>query len=119
MTTILVIEDNEMNLTLMETILEANGFDLLLAATGEAGLNLFEGNQVDLILLDLQLPDIDGYEVLRQIKEAAQAETVKVVAVTGNATAVDQERALAAGFDDFLKKPFRIDGLLTCLHRNL
>ncbi len=110
MTTILIVEDNETNLRLLETVLSANGYDLLSTMSGEEGVKQALGASPDLILMDLMMPNMDGFEALKRMR--SNGVTVPVIAVTGNATETDRLHAMDAGFDDFLKKPFRIDDLL-------
>lgn len=119
MNCILVVEDNPLNLRLLETILDANGFNYGSAVTGEQGVEMAADQNYDLILMDLQLPGIDGYEALSQIRQSTPQNETPIIAVTGNTTISDQERALEAGFNDFLKKPYRIDDLLAMINRNL
>ena len=110
-TTILYIEDNPDNMMLVKRALEARGYKLLEALNGLTGVNKAETNEVDLILLDINLPDIDGYEVARRIrsnnKKSALA-YVPIIAVTANALKGDAEKALAAGCDVYMSKPINI-----------
>jgi CheY-like chemotaxis protein len=117
MTTILVVEDNPMNLELMETVLEANGYDLIVARDGEEGIAAAQSHHLDLVLMDLQMPRIDGYEALIAMRKVNDA--LPVIAVTGTATQADKDQAFDAGFDDFIKKPFRIEALLEAIERLL
>ncbi len=116
MTLILVVEDNPMNLQLMETILSHHGFQYLVAVDGETGVQLAGENQFDLVLMDMQLPGIDGFEAMKRIRQLAGCETLAVVAVTGNTTAADSTMVLEAGFDAFIGKPYTIDELLACIN---
>jgi two-component system cell cycle response regulator len=102
---ILIVEDNPANLELMRYLLAAAGHELLLAVDGAQGLELAAGERVDVILCDLQLPDIDGFEVLRRIRADAVLRRIPVVAVTALAMVGDRDKALAAGFDGYLSKP--------------
>src|SRR5512146_2594544 len=107
---ILYIEDNHDNLMLVQRALEARGYRLLKAMNGMSGLQVAEGQDVDLILLDINLPDIDGYEValrLRQISKAALAH-IPIIAITANALKGDAEKALEAGCDVYMSKPINI-----------
>jgi CheY-like chemotaxis protein len=102
---ILVVEDNELNLKLVRDVLCFAGFDVVEARTGEEGVALASVCCPDLILMDLQLPDIDGAEALRRIKGSEQGTTVPVVAVTAFAMRADRDRAFASGFDGYIEKP--------------
>ena len=104
---ILVVEDNELNLKLVETILDKNGFDSVSARNGHEGVVAAQMiDSLDLILMDLQMPGMDGFEAMRVIKAISNLQHVPVIAITGNATNEDRSRALDAGFDDFISKPF-------------
>ena len=102
---ILVVEDNELNLKLVRDVLSHAGFDVVEARTGEQGVELASTCTPALILMDLQLPDIDGAEALRRIRRSEQTRTVPVVAVTAFAMRADRERAFADGFDGYMEKP--------------
>ena len=102
---ILVIEDNALNLKLVRDVLEHAGYDVGSAATGELGVAAAATEPPDLVLLDLQLPGIDGHETLRRLREEVLPDGVPVVAVTALAMAEDRERAQRAGFDGYLEKP--------------
>jgi two-component system cell cycle response regulator len=105
MTQVLIIEDNEANLELMTYLLTAFGYNSLGASSGTQGLALARSINVDLIICDVQLPDIDGYEVARQIKADATLHAVPLLAVTALAMVGDRDQILAAGFDGYLAKP--------------
>ena len=103
--TILVIEDNPKNMKLVRDVLEYSGFEVLAATTGEDGVRLAAKASVDLVLMDLQLPGIDGMEALRLIRTGSRNRDVPVVAVTASAMTDDRVRAFAAGFDGYVEKP--------------
>jgi CheY-like chemotaxis protein len=103
--TVLVVEDNRLNMKLVRDVLEHAGYVVVEAWTGEDGVALARSRRPDLILMDLQLPGIDGTEALRQIRLAASGPAVPVVAVTASAMSSDREAAARAGFDGFLEKP--------------
>ena len=107
---ILYIEDNPDNLVLVQRALEARGYHLLKAMKGLEGVAKAENEQVDLILLDINLPDIDGYEVARHLRSSGKRElrTVPIIAVTANALKGDAEKALDAGCDVYMSKPINI-----------
>jgi len=102
---ILVIEDNEQNLYLMRFLLEKNGFTVIEATDGISGVELAKKEEPDLILLDIQLPRMDGYSVAREIKNNAVLNKTPIVAVTSYAMAGDRERAIASGADGYIEKP--------------
>jgi two-component system, cell cycle response regulator DivK len=107
---ILYIEDNPDNMLLVKRVLQSRGYDFLEASNGTAGLAMAENHAVDLILLDINLPDIDGYEVARKLRKSAKAELayVPIIAITANALKGDAERALEAGCDVYMSKPINI-----------
>ena len=107
---ILYIEDNPDNTTLVRRALESRGYKLLSSANGVKGVAMAEAEEIDLILLDINLPDIDGYEVARRLRASAKSEltTVPIIAVTANALKGDAEKALNAGCDVYMSKPINI-----------
>ena len=108
---ILYIEDNPDNMMLVKRALESRGYTLLQAIDGLSGVNMAENEEVDLVLLDINLPDIDGYEVARRIRcsEKKTALTyLPIIAVTANALKGDAEKAVAAGCDVYMSKPINI-----------
>jgi two-component system cell cycle response regulator DivK len=107
---ILYIEDNPDNMMLVQRALEARGYHLLKAMKGLDGVATAESEQVDLILLDINLPDIDGYEVARRLRTSSKHELARVpiIAVTANALKGDAEKALEAGCDVYMSKPINI-----------
>jgi two-component system cell cycle response regulator DivK len=106
---ILVVEDNPKNLKLVRDVLTFSGFEVIEACSGEDGVRLAHETSPDLILMDLQLPGIDGAEALRQIRE--REARVPVVAVTAFAMDNDRARAFAAGFDGYVEKPISVRAL--------
>jgi CheY-like chemotaxis protein len=102
---ILVVEDSPYSLELMCYLLGAYGHTVHRASNGVQAMRLAESHTVDLVLLDLQLPDMDGYEVLRILRSQDRFSTIKIVAVTAVAMVGDRERTLAAGFDHYMPKP--------------
>ena len=107
---ILYIEDNPDNMMLVQRALEARGYRLLKAANGMSGVDTAEREQVDLILLDINLPDIDGYEVARRLRSSAKSSLLHtpIIAITANALKGDAEKALNAGCDVYMSKPINI-----------
>ena len=115
---VLYIEDNPVNAMLMEAVLErVPGLQLVCAALPEVGLELAQAAPPDLVLLDIQLPGIDGFEVLRRLRVASATQAVPVVAVSANAMRSDIERARTAGFDGYLTKPIDFERLLALVQR--
>jgi two-component system cell cycle response regulator len=102
---VLVIEDNAANLELMTYLLKAFGHTTLAARDGEEGVALARRSSIDLIVCDIQLPKLDGYEVARQLKSDAQGKAVPMVAVTAFAMVGDREKVVAAGFEGYITKP--------------
>ena len=107
---VLCIEDNPDNMMLVQRALESRGYRLLKAMKGLDGVAAAEKEQVDLILLDINLPDIDGYEVARRLRSSAKSELARVpiIAVTANALKGDAQKALDAGCDVYMSKPINI-----------
>ncbi|MBC8554773.1 MAG: response regulator [Nitrospira sp.] len=105
MKTGLVIEDNEDNMVLITRILKKSGYGIVEATTGLMGVDIALQKQVDFIILDIQLPDIDGTEVLHRIREAEEGRGVRIIAMTSYAMSGDREKLLAAGCDGYIEKP--------------
>jgi two-component system cell cycle response regulator DivK len=103
--TILVVEDAELNRRLLEAVLKPHGYRLLLAGDGESGVALARAERPDLVLMDVLLPGIDGYEATRQLRAAPETRHLVIVALTASATPEEQSRALAAGCDGYIAKP--------------
>ena len=108
MKTILIVEDVEFNLDLLVQLLE-DDYTILTATDGAAGIALAERARPDLILMDLSLPVIDGWEAARRIKADAALRTIPIIALTAHAMGGDEEKARAAGCDDYLSKPINED----------
>ena len=102
---ILYIEDNPYSRTLVRRILEARGYTVLEADNGVTGLATAQEAMPDLILMDLSMPDMDGYETSQQIKSIPQLQHIPIVALTAHAMRGDREKALAAGCDGYISKP--------------
>ena len=108
---ILVVEDNPLNLKLIRDVLQVSGYDVIEAQSGEEGLRVAQENPPDLVLMDLQLPGINGTETLRRLRQGTLRPDVPVVAVTALAMAEDKEAAARAGFDGYLEKPISVRAL--------
>jgi CheY-like chemotaxis protein len=111
MTTVLYIEDNPDNVELVDRICEAMGHKMLVAINGNMGLALAEASLPDLILLDINLPDLDGYEIARRLRAHPLTQATPIVAVTANALKGDNDRAIEAGCNDYVAKPVIIGDL--------
>ena len=109
---VLVIEDNEKNVKLVRDVLQAAGFRTVEARTGLEGVELAVEHRPDLVLMDIQLPDIDGVEALRRLRKDERTASVPVLALTAQAMHGDRERFLALGFDGYLAKPVDIADLV-------
>jgi two-component system cell cycle response regulator DivK len=105
---ILVVEDNARNLKLVRDVLQFSGYEVIEATSGEDGVRLAAEASPDLILMDLQLPGIDGAEALRRIRANDRIRDVPVVAVTASAMDADRDRAFASGFDGYVEKPISV-----------
>jgi two-component system cell cycle response regulator DivK len=108
---ILVVEDNPLNLKLVRDVLQFAGYDVIEAHTGEEGVRAAETDRPDLVLMDLQLPGIDGIEALHRLRQGPLGADVPVVAVTAFAMEQDRERASKAGFDGYVEKPISVRDL--------
>ena len=102
---ILVVEDNAENLALIDYLLTAFGFSPMLATNGPDGIRIATETRPDVILLDIRMPDMDGYEVARVIRNTPELEATRIVAVTASAMVGDRERIASAGFDGYIQKP--------------
>ena len=109
---ILLVEDNEMNRDMLSRRLIRNGFEIVIAVDGQQGVDLAASAQPDLILMDLSLPVIDGWEATRRVKANPATAKIPVIALTAHAMSQDKEKALAAGCDDFDTKPVELPRLL-------
>jgi two-component system cell cycle response regulator DivK len=109
---ILLVEDNEMNRDMLSRRLQRRGYEVLTAVDGESGLALTKSETPALVLMDMSLPGIDGWEATRQLKADPATRAIPVIALTAHAMAGDREQALAAGCDDFDIKPIDLDRLL-------
>jgi two-component system, cell cycle response regulator DivK len=109
---ILVVEDNEMNMKLFRDVLLATGYRALEATTGGAAVELAVEHMPDLVLMDIQLPDADGVDVLRRLRTDGRTAAIPVLAVTAQAMRGDRERFLSAGFDGYVSKPVNVGELI-------
>jgi two-component system cell cycle response regulator DivK len=109
---ILVVEDNPLNLKLVRDVLGAEGYEVVAASSGEEGLQMATECPPDLVLMDLQLPGIDGAETMRRLRAGPVTDEVPVIAVTAFAMAEDQANATRAGFDGYIEKPISVRALV-------
>ena len=112
MNRILLVEDNEMNRDMLSRRLERKGFEVVIAVDGQAGVDMASSTSPDLILMDLSLPVIDGWEATRQIKADAATQNIPVIALTAHAMSGDEQKAREAGCDDYDTKPVNLNRLL-------
>ncbi|PYO57564.1 MAG: two-component system response regulator [Candidatus Rokuibacteriota bacterium] len=112
MAKILLVEDNEMNRDMLSRRLQKKGYEVVMAVDGEQGVAMAEAQAPALILMDMSLPGLDGWEATRRLKSAAGTRAIPVIALTAHAMAGDREKALAAGCDDFDTKPIELERLL-------
>jgi CheY-like chemotaxis protein len=110
---ILLVEDNEMNRDMLSRRLLRNGYQVVLAVDGGEGLAMARAESPDLILMDMSLPVLDGWEATRQLKSEPGTREIPVIALTAHAMAGDRQKALSAGCDDFDTKPVELPRLLT------
>lgn len=113
MTTILIVEDNELNRDMLSRRLERKGFGVLLAVDGAGGIEVARTELPDLILMDMSLPVMDGWEATRRLKADPALSRIPVIALTAHAMANDREKALEAGCDDYDTKPIELPRLLS------
>jgi len=108
---VLVVEDNALNLKLVRDVLTYAGYDVRAARTAEEGIGLAVAEPPDLVLMDIDLPGMDGMEPLRRLRDDPRTQMIPVAAVTALAMAADRERVMHAGFDAFLEKPISVRDL--------
>jgi two-component system, cell cycle response regulator DivK len=119
MSTILIVEDNEKNMKLVRDILQHHGHSVVEATTGSDGVRLALERRPDLVLMDIQLPDIDGITALRRIREDQALDAVPVLAVSASVMPDDQHKIVSSGFDAYLTKPISLKPFLATVARFL
>lgn len=119
MAKILLVEDNEMNRDMLSRRLKREGFEVSLAQDGACALTMAEDERPDLVLMDMSLPVLDGWEATRRLKADPATRGIPVIALTAHAMAADREKALAAGCDDYDTKPIELPRLLEKIARLL
>jgi two-component system cell cycle response regulator DivK len=117
--TILIVEDNELNMKLLNDVLTAHGYATLKSSDGVEALVLAGDNQPDLILMDIQLPDVSGIEVTKWLKQSDRTQSIPVIAVTAFAMEGDEARIRKSGCDDYISKPISIPDLLATIRKHL
>ena len=117
MSTVLIVEDNEKNMKLARDVLQAKGYKTLEAVTGEEGVKLARERTPDLVLMDIQLPGINGIEAFRQIRADPKTAKIPVIALTASVTPTDRSQITAAGFDAFVSKPINLREFLDTVKR--
>jgi len=116
---ILVVEDRPLNAKLLRDVLRANGFQVIEAATGEDGVALARERVPALVLMDIQLPGMDGIAALRELKARPETAKIPVIAVTASALPMERQQILDAGFDGYQSKPLRVQEMLGEVRRLL
>jgi two-component system cell cycle response regulator DivK len=116
---VLLVEDNEMNRDMLSRRLARRGFDVLMAVDGRQGVQMAKTEMPDLILMDMSLPVLDGWEATRQIKAEPSTKSIPVIALTAHAMAGDRDKSLQAGCDDYDTKPIELLRLLDKMDRLL
>src|SRR4029079_3897114 len=114
---VLIIEDHDLNLKLLNDILEFHGYATIVTGSGITGLDLAQRHQPDLILLDIQLPDLPGTEVARRLKSEPRTRTIPLIAVTAFAMPGDRAMILQSGCDHYVSKPINVKDFIELVHR--
>jgi CheY-like chemotaxis protein len=115
--TILVVDDNEANLRLINAMLKTRGYELMEARSGEAALDMLAAQRPSLVLMDVQMPGLSGIDVARTIRSMPTLVDLPLIAITAMAMKGDREEILAAGFNDYLAKPYKMGELLSLVAR--
>ena len=112
MSVILIVEDNEKNMKLVRDVLQFKGYTTIEAMTGNDGVRLAKEHKPDVILMDIQLPDIDGITALAQIRENSDTQRIPIIAVSASVMPDEQQRIVASGFDAYVTKPINVKDFL-------
>ena len=110
--TVLVVEDNDLNMKLFSDLLDANGYQVIKSTTGREALSLVQSKLPDLVLMDIQLPDVSGLEVTRQIKDDKKTKEIPVIAITAFAMKGDEEKIRQGGCEAYMSKPISVPKFL-------
>ena len=116
---LLYVEDNEMNCDMLSRRLQRRGFAVLIAVDGEQGLSMAVSEKPDLILMDMSLPVVDGWEATRRLKAAPDTQAIPIIGLTAHAMSTDRDKCLEAGCDDYDTKPVELERLLEKIERLL
>lgn len=116
MAKILLVEDNELNRDMLSRRLARKGHEVSIAVNGRQGIDMARAGRFDLVLMDMSLPEIDGWETTRLMRAAAETRTIPIIALTAHAMAGDRDRALEAGCNDYDTKPVDLERLLGKMH---
>jgi two-component system, cell cycle response regulator DivK len=116
---LLYVEDNEMNRDMLSRRLQRRGFEVLIASNGEQGVAMAAAEQPDLILMDMSLPVLDGWQATRRLKAALDTRRIPIIGLTAHAMATDRDKCLEAGCDDYDTKPVELGRLLEKIERLL
>jgi len=119
MSRILIVEDNEKNLKLFKLILDSRGYETVIAHDGVEGVSLAKSSNPDIILMDVQMPKLNGAEALKLLKEDEQTRGIPVIAATAYSMKGDRQRLLDLGFSDYIAKPIHVDDFLGLIERKL
>jgi two-component system, cell cycle response regulator DivK len=117
MSTVLIVEDNEKNMKLARDVLQAKGYKTLEAVSGEDGVRLAKEKKPDLVLMDIQLPGINGIEAFKQLRADSRTARIPVIALTASVTPTDRSAISAAGFDAFVSKPINLREFIDTVKR--
>jgi two-component system, cell cycle response regulator DivK len=117
MSVILIVEDNEKNMKLVRDVLQFKGYETIEAVTGTDGVRLAKERKPDLVLMDIQLPDIDGITALAQIRADGETRKIPVIAVSASVMPDDQQRIVASGFDAYVTKPINVRNFIETVER--
>jgi CheY-like chemotaxis protein len=109
---ILLVEDNEMNRDMLSRRLQKRGYEVMIAVDGQSGLDMAQSESPDLILMDMSLPVMDGWEATRALKAAPETRDIPIIALTAHAMSTDRDKAIEAGCDDYDTKPIELPRLL-------
>ena len=112
MTKLLLVEDNEMNRDMLSRRLKRRGYEVVIAVNGEEGIEVAESEAPDLILMDMSLPVLDGWEATRRLKASPETQSIPVIALTAHAMSDDRQKAMDAGCDDYDTKPVEFSRLI-------
>jgi two-component system cell cycle response regulator DivK len=119
MSTILIVEDNEKNMKLVRDVLQVKGYQTLEAGTGEDGVRLATESRPDLVLMDIQLPGMNGIDALKALRAEPATAAIPVIALTASVMQQDRQQIMSAGFDGFIEKPINLRSFLDTVQKTL